>query len=120
MTAIVDTAFPRFFTPDRVARDPSLVERSRHTFLSTDPRGYAGCCAALRDAALRPAIGDIEVPSLILGGAEDVATPPADSHWLHEHIPGSELVLIEGAAHISNLERPEVFGDALERHLERN
>ena len=60
------------------------------------------------------------MPSLILGGTEDLATPPAESHWLHERIPGSELMLIEGAAHISNLERPEVFGDALERHLERN
>ena len=120
MAAIVDTAFPRFFTPDRAAHNRSLVERARQTFLSTNPRGYAGCCAALCDADLRLAVGDIEVPSLILGGAEDLATPPAESHWLHEHIPGSELVLIEGAAHISNLERPEVFGDALERHLERN
>ncbi len=76
--------------------------------------------AALCDADLRLAVGDIEVPSLILGGAQDLATPPAESHWLHEHILVSELVLIEGAAHISNLERPEVFGDALERHLERN
>ena len=120
MGAIVDTVLPRFFTPDGAARDRSLVERARHTFLSTDPRGYAGCCAVLRDADLGPDVRDIEVPSLILGGAEDLATPPAESRWLHEHIPGSELVLIEGAAHISNLERPEVFGDALERHLERN
>ena len=120
MTGIVDTAFPRFFTPDWMSRNPALVERARRTFLSTDPRGYAGCCAVLRDADLRPAVTDIDVPSLIMGGAEDLATPPAESQWLHEQITGSELVLIEGAAHISNLERPEVFGDALERHLQRN
>ena len=117
MAAIEDDVFPRFFTPGFADRHASTVERVRRVFLATRPHGYAGCCAALRDADLRAMVSAIETPSLIIGGLEDVATPPAQSRWLHGQITDSRLVLLERAAHLSNLERPAAFGDALVEHL---
>jgi pimeloyl-ACP methyl ester carboxylesterase len=57
----------------------------------------------------RPWLGTIRVPTLVLGGAEDRIAPPVQLRALHEAIPGSDLVLIEGAGHVPLGEgRPEV------------
>ena len=50
-------------------------------------------------------------------GEADVATPPADARWLADHIAGAQLAVISGAAHIANLESPDVFSERLERFL---
>jgi pimeloyl-ACP methyl ester carboxylesterase len=66
----------------------------------------------------RPWLGTIRVPTLLLGGAEDRIAPPAQLKALHEAIPGSDLVLIEGAGHVPLREgRPEVAA-AVRRFLE--
>jgi pimeloyl-ACP methyl ester carboxylesterase len=53
----------------------------------------------------------------VIGGAEDISTPPAESVWLHEHIPGSRLRILPGAAHFSNLEQPETWTAEVDRFL---
>lgn len=120
MDAIVDQVLPRLFAPGFAQRQPARVAQARQTLLATDPEGYAGCCAALRDADLRTLASTIQVPTLIVGAAHDRATPVAEARWLHEQIPSSELVILEQAGHISNLERPAAFLTALSRHLSRH
>jgi 3-oxoadipate enol-lactonase len=44
-----------------------------------------------------------------MAGAEDQATPPDQAEWLHRHIPHSRLEVIPRAAHLANLEQPEIF-----------
>jgi 3-oxoadipate enol-lactonase len=107
MESIREMALARFFTPGFAAMSPETVERAAATLLATDPAGYIACCAALRDADLRGSVGAIRCPTLVIGGDEDISTPPVDSSWLHEHIPGSRLRILVGAAHFSNLEQPE-------------
>lgn len=80
----------------------------------TDPRGYAGCAAALRDCAVP---GPIHAPTTVICGEQDPSTPPARSEEIVAHIPGASLVLIEGAAHIPNLERADAMNRALLAHL---
>ena len=58
-------------------------------------------------------LAKITVPALVMVGAEDAITPVADSEKMHAAIPGSRLVVIENAGHVSNLERTEQFNDAL-------
>ncbi len=53
-----------------------------------------------------------------MGGSKDISTPPEDSVWLHEHIAGSELVLIDGAPHFANLEKPEEWMAAVTAFLD--
>ncbi|MGH8950802.1 MAG: alpha/beta fold hydrolase [Acidimicrobiia bacterium] len=119
MDSIREMALTRFFTPGLAATDPSTVERTGLVLAATDPVGYAGCCAALRDADLRESVGAIRNPTLVVGADQDVSTPPADSRWLHENITGSELRMLDGAAHLSNLEQPEAWTSAVAGFLSR-
>jgi len=119
MESIREMAVARFFTPGFAAMGPDTVEHAARTFLATDPAGYIACCAALRDADLRRSVGAIRGPTLVIGGAEDISTPPAESVWLHEHIPGSRLRILPGAAHFSNLEQPETWTAEVDRFLRK-
>lgn len=78
----------------------------------------AGAAAALRGRADRPdytpTLGTITVPTLVLVGSDDEYTPVADAEYMHERVPGSSLVVVDGAAHMPNLERAEVFNKAVE------
>jgi len=107
MEAVREAAVVRFFSPEHASARPATVAEATRTLLSVDPVGYAGCCAALRDADLRESVAAIRSPTLVIGGDRDIATPPEEAVWLHDHIPGSSLRVLEGAAHLSNLERPD-------------
>ncbi|MGZ4791927.1 MAG: alpha/beta fold hydrolase, partial [Ilumatobacteraceae bacterium] len=65
---------------------------------------------------LRDAVGSIAVPTLVIGGTGDLATPIEQARWLHEQINGSRLVELD-AAHLSNLDREPEFTEALDRFL---
>jgi pimeloyl-ACP methyl ester carboxylesterase len=63
----------------------------------------------LRDADLRALVGAIVAPTLVIAGALDEATPPAQATALHEAIVGSKLVVFPEVGHLSNVEQPEAF-----------
>jgi len=107
MEAVREAAVERFFSPDHASANSAMVAEATRILLSVDPVGYIGCCAALKEADLRESVGAIRSPTLVIGGDRDIATPPDESVWLHDHIPESTLRILEGAAHFSNLERPD-------------
>lgn len=80
--------------------------------LATDPAGYAGCCAAIRDMDMRRTVRLVERPVLVIGGSLDPSTPPPHSEALAQTIPDARLHMLE-AAHLSNVEVPELFTDAV-------
>lgn len=84
----------------------------------TDPEGAA---AALRGRAERPdyvaMLAGVAVPALVVVGAEDEFTPLADARLMSDTIPDARLVVVEGAAHMPNLERPADFDEALHDFL---
>lgn len=114
MGVIADAMLPKLFAPATQERQPEVVARVREMMLATKPEGAA---AALRGMAVRrdqtELLTEIKVPVLILVGSEDAITPPADSQLMHGKIEGSRLEIVEGAGHVSNLERPEQFNRAL-------
>ena len=118
MEPIADMMLPKLLAPATREGRPDVVERVRAMILGTDP---AGAAAALRGMARRRDQTDlletIRVPTLIVVGSEDVLTPPADSEAMHAKIEGSRLAKIEGAGHVSNLERPGEFDRALAQFL---
>lgn len=67
----------------------------------------------------RPDLPGIDVPTTVVVGSQDTLTPPALSESMAEQIPGAELVVLEGAGHLSNLEDPEGFLDAVRGLLRR-
>jgi 3-oxoadipate enol-lactonase len=109
MAGIRDAVLARFLSAGFREREPEVAANVSAMLLTTPPEGYIGCCAALRDADLYNLISTIEAPSLVIGGELDEATPPAQAEDLHAGIVPSELMVIPGVAHLSNLEAPELF-----------
>jgi 3-oxoadipate enol-lactonase len=118
MTAIANGVISRWFTEDFVKRAPAQVEATRQMLLHTSPEGYVATCAALRDEDLREAIAGIHTPTLLISGAHDAATTPADGRFVAEKIPGAEFVELN-AAHLSNIEAADAFTTALLKFLEQ-
>jgi len=113
MSAVVEMAMQRFFSPDTLAKQDPHVASIRSVFLGTDPVGYLGCCAALRDMNHEDLIKQIKAPTLVISGDRDVATPwSGHGERLAQEIPGAKAIHLT-AAHLSNIERPQSFTTAL-------
>lgn len=112
MTPIAEAAIARWFTAAFIAREPETVGAMKAAMERTSPDGYVGCCAAIRDADFRDDLTRITTPTLVVSGAYDIATPPADGRFLAQHIAGAQSVEFE-AAHLSNVELPREFAVAL-------
>ncbi|MBZ5720155.1 MAG: 3-oxoadipate enol-lactonase [Acidobacteriia bacterium] len=113
MAAIVDMAMQRFFSPNTLANEHPQAASIRSVLLGTDPVGYAGCCAALRDADHKDLLRRIETPTLVIVGDRDVSTPwSGHGEVLVREIPGAKVLHL-ATAHLSNIERPRSFTAAL-------
>jgi 3-oxoadipate enol-lactonase len=117
MAAIRDAVLARFLSGGYREREPKVTRQIGEMLDRTPSHGYSGACAALRDADLRHLASTVEVPSLVIGGELDEATPPAQAEDLHAAIVPSELMVIPGVAHLSNLEAPGWFNRRLIDHL---
>ncbi|MBC7803350.1 MAG: 3-oxoadipate enol-lactonase [Candidatus Parcubacteria bacterium] len=112
MASIADMAMGRFFTPAFVQGGGPLYGTARRTLLNVDPAGYIGCCAAIRDMDLRGDLATIAVPTLVIAGKHDLATPPAQGHAIAAAILGAAFKEL-ACAHIPTLEAPAAFVDAV-------
>ena len=120
IAALVPATIERWFTaPFRETGDPE-IERVRRMISATGVEGYVGCCEAIKAMNQTAMLSAITVPTLIIVGADDPSTPVAAAEAIHREIRGSELVVIEQAAHLSNIERPEAFNEALLGFLDRH
>lgn len=108
-----------FLSAEYRAAHPEVALRIGRLIERTAIAGYIGCCAALRDADMRHMASTIEARSLVIGGELDEATPPALAEDLHAAIVPSELMVIPGVAHLSNLEATELFNRRALEHMLR-
>ena len=117
MAAVVDEVMERFFSPAHLAAGGPTVAEARRTLLATDPVGYAGACAAVRDTDLTGLLPRIQCPTLIVDGAYDVSLPwQGHGEAMAAGLAHATVVRL-AAAHLSNLERPRSFTAALLRFL---
>ena len=116
MEAIVPGVLERWFTSGFRARKPEVVESTRRMLLATPAEGYVACCTAIRDQDQLADLPSIRVPTLVISGLQDPATPPADGRAIAAAIPGARSVELD-AAHLSNLEAPEAFSAAVLQFL---
>jgi 3-oxoadipate enol-lactonase len=118
MAGIADGMLPKLLTPETVSKRPEVVKRVRDMMLKTKPEGAAGALLGMAERDDQtPLLAQISCPTLILVGREDPITPVADSEKMNREIGGSRLVVIENAAHVSNLERTDQFNEELLRFL---
>lgn len=104
-TAILD----RWFAPSFKANQPAAYRGYANMLNRMPAEGYAGTCAAIRDADLTEAARAITAPALVLCGAEDLATPPQLVRGLCDLIPGADYREIPAAAHLPCLEQPAIM-----------
>lgn len=118
--AIADDMIPLFFTSATIAERQDLIDRTRSIIEANSPRAIA---AAQRGMAARFDSNDllsrIDFPVLVITGSEDKLTPVSESEAMRDAIAGAEFRIIEGASHLSNLERPDEFNAALIDFLDR-
>jgi 3-oxoadipate enol-lactonase len=117
MTAISEMMPARWFTPRFIAREPVAVSRVVEMLNGTDPEGYASCGEAIAGMDLRPALGSVKAPTLVISGEQDPAAPPWQGAITARGIPGSRLVVIRGTSHLAHYETPGPVTDAIDRHL---
>ena len=115
MEALVDITVNRWYSPGFVATKAPVLDKIRGMIRSTPYQGFAGCAYALSDYDTRPGLPGIKNPMLCMVGTKDAAVPGIEA--IHAAVPGSKLVKLEGAGHISNTEQPENFTQAIREFL---
>jgi 3-oxoadipate enol-lactonase len=115
--AVASTVAERWLMPEHRAADPACAARLEAMIAATPTEGYAASCAVIEHLDLRCDLGRITAPTLALAGAADPVTPPAHLAAIVDAIHGSRLMVVDGAAHLANLDQPAVVNAALLEHL---
>lgn len=118
LAAIVDGAMQRWFHDGFRAAHPEVVAHWRARVLSCDPAGYIACCQAIAGVDTTARLPRIQVPTLVIAGELDQGTPPAMARTIAQGIAGASLVVLPEASHLSVLEQPEAFRQALDTWLQ--
>ena len=116
MKSVASAVVERWFSPAFREKAPGTVSKTLEMLEEGDPDGYAACCAAVRDFDFRDQLSRIRMPVLVIAGAHDPATPPADGRFLAHQIPGAQYVELD-AAHLSNIEDQDRFSRELTAFL---
>jgi 3-oxoadipate enol-lactonase len=114
---LVENNRPRWFTPALSGEPAVQAERLLTGIADIADEGYAGCCEAVAGFDARPWLGSVSVPTRVVAGAEDPATPAELTDELAAGIPGADLVTVAAASHLGVVERPEDFTSAILDHL---
>jgi 3-oxoadipate enol-lactonase len=118
VAGIAPAVVARWLTPAHATQHPEQVAALVAMLAATPAEGYAANCLAVRDSDLRAHVAAIRAPTLVIAGLQDLPTPPADARYLAVHIAGAAYVELD-AAHLSNLERPAAFADAVSAFLRK-
>ena len=116
MKSISAGVMERWFSVEYRAKSLEVVASTKLTFEDANPEGYVANCAAIRDFDARDSIAGIKIPTLVIAGTHDVATTPAEGHYLADHIAGARYAELD-AAHLSNIENRDRFNTALSTFL---
>jgi 3-oxoadipate enol-lactonase/4-carboxymuconolactone decarboxylase len=107
----------RWFTDAFLATQPAITEWAVQMVSTTDPACYVAACEALAAFDIRDALGSIGVPTLVVAGADDTETPPADARLLVAGIPDARLAVVPATGHLAPVEEPVAVGELLATHF---
>ena len=117
MASIVDPVVERWFTPDFARRLPGVVREYKEMLAQSSPDGYAACCEAIGRLDLRPDLARISAPTMVVAAADDQAIPPEHGAAVAKAVVGSSFVTVADAAHLANVEQPDVITRLMLDHL---
>ncbi len=113
-SAVVEQLLPKLLGPRTLQERPAVVEEVKRIAAAQRPEGVVAALKALRDRPdARPGLAQIRVPALFLVGRDDALTPVELSRSMASQVSNSSVVVIEDAGHLSNLEHPGAFNDAM-------
>lgn len=116
--AMADIMIPKLLSPATIQTKPELVRHVRAMIEGNQISGIAGDLMAMAE---RPdsvtLLKHITCPTQIIVGELDLPTPPSDAKLMADQIPNARLTIIPAAAHLSNLEKPDIFNDAVREFI---
>jgi 3-oxoadipate enol-lactonase len=117
--AIADGVMQRWFTEDYRTKNPDMMGGWRAMLARTPKDGYVAACRAISKADLTEGAKKISVPTTVIVGDQDLATPPDLARELAGLVPNAKLEIIQGAGHLPCIEKPDVLRALIEAHLQR-
>lgn len=117
LEGIVDGALQRWFHAGFHAEQPQVVAQWRARVLTCDTAGYIACCQAVAGVDTTARLPGVTQPALVIAGALDQGTPPDMARTLAQALPAARLVVLPEASHLSVLEQPQAFREALDGWL---
>ena len=118
LAGLVDGTIARWFTAPFITRAPQDIEKVRQMILGTNVDGYISCGSAVRDMAQSTMLLKIKAPTLVLSGRHDPACTVDQGIVLNRLIDDSQMIIIEDAAHLSNIEQPSRFNQAVREFID--
>ena len=119
LSSLVDFQMTRWFGEAFRNGQPAAVRELVELFCANDPVCYAATCEMLGTADLRWALPGIKVPTAVVVGEDDYATPVAMATAMHEAIAGSTLEVLPGGRHLTPREKPVEIATILSGLLQR-
>jgi 3-oxoadipate enol-lactonase len=106
---LADATVERWFTDAFKPRNPARWKQIRDTVVGTTPAGYLGCSAGIQNFDFVSRLPTLRLPVLVVCGAEDAGTPPAENRRLAGLVQGARYEEIANARHFPNVEHPDTF-----------
>ena len=119
MAPVVDVVIERWLAPATRSTQPALEEAVRAALLRCDPKGYAGCCAAVAAVDWLDRLHEIQCPTRVIAGSLDVGATPAMGQAIAERIARADFEVLDGAAHLSVAEQPDAFAALVKGFIAR-
>lgn len=113
LAPMVEASRGRWFTPSVLDRRSEQAEHLLSVLANVDPESYAQCCEILAETDLEADLAEIRIPTLLIAGEEDKATPPTALLAIEQRLDDARLLKISGAAHLVNVNQPRQFNEAL-------
>jgi 3-oxoadipate enol-lactonase len=120
LATVAEELVPRWFASDFAQRHPDTYQGMLNMLARMPEAGYIATCEALRDGDLRGKVSAIHTKTLVLVGADDLATPPDQVRQLADGLPDAQFEMIENAGHLPCIEQPEFMAAKISQFLQEN
>ncbi len=111
--AVAEIAAKRVYSPAYLAAHPEKIEERKQVLLGIDPRAFQAACRVLQETDLVPLLSHLRVPTLVVCGELDQATPPQLNKEIADKVAGAKYIELPGCGHCPPLEQPEAFVKAI-------
>ena len=107
--AVAEVSAKRVYSPAYLAAHPEKIDERKKVLLGIDPKAFQAACRILQETDLVPLLSHLRVPTLVVCGELDQATPPALNKEIADKVAGAKYVELPGCGHCPPLEQPDAF-----------